>query len=100
MSDAPPTKRRREDENAEEPITGSSDYWFDDGNIILQAESTQFRVAKSMLTKHSSVFRDMFTVPTPAGEPIVEGCHVVFLPGDTAKDWTHLLSVMYSRYLK
>ncbi|KAJ7037762.1 hypothetical protein C8F04DRAFT_952250, partial [Mycena alexandri] len=46
--------------------TRSSEYWFGGGDIILQVESTQFRLFKSILSKHSSVFRDMFTIPLPA----------------------------------
>ncbi|KAJ7719908.1 hypothetical protein B0H16DRAFT_1261359, partial [Mycena metata] len=61
----PRTKRRRTDSGARTvPITQSAEYWFDDGNIILQVESTQFRVLKSLLAMHSFVFRDMFT-PLP-----------------------------------
>ncbi|KAF8208572.1 hypothetical protein K438DRAFT_1961174 [Mycena galopus ATCC 62051] len=77
MAAATPTKRRRTDSIqsvVEVPIVRSTEYWFDDGNIVLQAESTQFRVAKSVLSRHSSVFRDMFTLPLPADEPTVENC--------------------------
>jgi hypothetical protein len=35
--------------------------WFDDGNIILQAGSAQFKVYKELLCTHSEVFRDMFS---------------------------------------
>ncbi|KAF7297800.1 hypothetical protein MKEN_01403700 [Mycena kentingensis (nom. inval.)] len=92
-----PAKRVREDSSAEEPIIRSPNYWFDDGSIILQAETTQFRVAKSLLAIHSTVFRDMFSVPLPADEPLIEGCPVVALPGDKAADWTHLLDAMYPK---
>ncbi|KAF7299353.1 BTB domain-containing protein [Mycena indigotica] len=76
-------------------IERSPDFWFDDGNIVLQAGPTQFRVAKSMLSRHSSVFRDMFSLPNPTSESTVEGCPVVVLAGDTNTDWKHLLAVMY-----
>ncbi|KAF7296523.1 BTB domain-containing protein [Mycena chlorophos] len=78
-------------------IIRSPDFFFEDGSIILQVQSTQFRVAKSMLALHSTVLRDMFTLPLPANEPMVEGCPVVVLPGDTAEDWAHLLGVMYPK---
>ncbi|KAJ7698472.1 hypothetical protein B0H16DRAFT_1396489 [Mycena metata] len=98
--DVPLAKRRRIDESdaTQAPVTRSAEYWFDDGNIILQIESTQFRVAKSVLSMHSSVFRDMFSLPPfPADpdEPTVEGCPVVVLPGDTARDWVFLLGAIY-----
>ncbi|KAF7357634.1 BTB domain-containing protein [Mycena sanguinolenta] len=104
MSDVPPTKRRRTDDPddvaAEEtPLVRSTEYWFDEGNVILQVESTQFRLPKSMLSMHSNVFRDMFMMPLPADEPTVEGCPVVVLTGDTVEDWTHLLGAIFPKCL-
>ncbi|KAJ7202842.1 hypothetical protein GGX14DRAFT_462599 [Mycena pura] len=96
----PPAKRRREedkDSDAEVSITRSPEYWFDDGNIILQVESTQFCVAKSVLSMHSLVFRDMFRLPLPVDEPTVENCPVVILSGDCTQDWNHLLGAMYTK---
>ncbi|KAJ7175369.1 hypothetical protein C8R46DRAFT_1078643 [Mycena filopes] len=95
----PASKRRRTDDSDAPPatVTRSTEYWFDDGNIILQVESTQFRVAKSVLARHSSVFRDMFTITLPADEPTIEGCPVVVLSGDTARDWEFLLRVIYPK---
>ena len=39
--------------------------WFDDGNVILIAESTSFEVHKSILSSKSYVFKDMFSIPQP-----------------------------------
>nr|GAT55194.1 predicted protein [Mycena chlorophos] len=78
-------------------VQRSSEYWFDDGNIVLQAEQTQFRVTKSMLAMHSTVFRDMLTIPLPPDEPVVDGCPIVFLPDDKPEDWKHLLDAMYPK---
>ncbi|KAJ7719903.1 hypothetical protein B0H16DRAFT_1336413 [Mycena metata] len=104
MEDAPRNKRRRTDteaqsepEPAEIPLTRSTEYWFDDGNIILQVEFTQFRLVKSILSMHSSVFRDMFSLPLPADEPTVENCVVVVLRGDTVQDWALFLGVMFPK---
>ncbi|KAJ7366520.1 hypothetical protein DFH08DRAFT_929375 [Mycena albidolilacea] len=101
MDDAPPAKRRRTDDAdaPEMPLVRSTEYWFDDGNIILQVESTQFRLTKSMLSMHSTVFRDMFMMPLPADEPTVENCPVVVLSGDSPQDWIHLLGAMYPKCL-
>ncbi|KAJ7070050.1 hypothetical protein C8F01DRAFT_1049200 [Mycena amicta] len=97
-TDERPAKRRKqEDHNEEAKVTTfdrSADHWFDDGSLILHVESTEFRVHKSVLATHSSVFRDMFMIPLPADEPLVHNCSVVVL-SDKSKDWTHLLSVMY-----
>ncbi|KAJ6584638.1 hypothetical protein B0H19DRAFT_924925 [Mycena capillaripes] len=79
-------------------LVRSSEYWFEDGNIVLQVNSTQFRLTKSMLAMHSSVFRDMFTMPLPANESTVENCPVVVLTGDSPHDWTLFLGVMYPNY--
>ncbi|KAJ7246360.1 hypothetical protein C8J57DRAFT_1724778 [Mycena rebaudengoi] len=100
MSDAPNAKRRRTDstdatETLEQPIIRSMDHWFDDGNIILQIQSTQFRLYKGILSFHSSVFRDMFSIPLPPDEPMLEGCAIVALSGDTVQDWIHLLNAIY-----
>jgi hypothetical protein len=64
------------------------------GDVILQAESTQFRVNRDVLAEQSSVFTDMFSVLQPANEPTVEGCPIVHV-SDTAKDWELLLTVLY-----
>ncbi|KLO06635.1 hypothetical protein SCHPADRAFT_805580, partial [Schizopora paradoxa] len=37
--------------------------WYDDGNIILASDRHLFRVYKGQLAQHSSVFRDMFSLP-------------------------------------
>ncbi|KAJ7037828.1 hypothetical protein C8F04DRAFT_397419 [Mycena alexandri] len=105
MADEHRVKRQRTDsdvdadaEHKTPPLVRSTEYWFDDGNIILQVESTQFRLTKSMLSMHSSVFRDMFTIPLPADEPTIENCPVVILSGDTAEDWILLLGVIYPKF--
>ncbi|KAJ6620705.1 hypothetical protein B0H10DRAFT_1791251 [Mycena sp. CBHHK59/15] len=86
-------------EPQEPPLTRSTDFWFSDGNIVLQVESTQFRVHKGILSMHSPVFLDMFKMPQPADEAAVDGCAVVVLAGDTAQDWVHLLGAMYPKTL-
>lgn len=39
-----------------------STFFLEDGNIILLAGSTLFRIHKSVLSMHSQIFRDMFNV--------------------------------------
>ena len=106
MSDAPPpAKRRRTDsepsiETLSEPsetldtLPVRSKIWMLYGDIILQAESTQFRVNRDILSKHSSVFQDLFLLPQPVGEELVEGCPIVQL-ADSAIDLELLLSAFY-----
>ncbi len=46
--------------------------WFPEGNVILAADPYLFKVHKSFLSMHSSVFRDMFELPN-VGDSIVDG---------------------------
>ncbi|KAF7297676.1 BTB domain-containing protein [Mycena kentingensis (nom. inval.)] len=77
------------------PVERSPDLWFEDGNIILHVEATQFRVFKSVLAKHSTVLKDMLLIPLPPDEPLIDGCPVVNLVGDTAMEWEFLLQAMF-----
>jgi hypothetical protein len=74
------------------------DLWFEDGNLILQAENSLFRIYSGLLAARSSVFRDMLAFPPPAeGNPMMEGCHIVSVY-DSAKDMTVFLkAIMDSR---
>lgn len=94
---APPTKRRKtsNEEDANGVISPiQSDIWFDDGSVILQAESTQFRVHRTMLARHSSVFRDIFHGPQPHDESLIEGCPIIPL-SDSAEDIRLALIALY-----
>ncbi|EDR01758.1 uncharacterized protein LACBIDRAFT_333017 [Laccaria bicolor S238N-H82] len=73
-----------------------SKIWFDDGSVVIQAEQTQFRVHRGMLSRQSSIFRDMFSVPQPPGdqEPVIEGCSIVHV-SESSQDWEGLLTLMY-----
>ncbi len=55
---------------------------------------TQFRVNRDVLAKQPSVLADMFAVPLPPKEPMIEGCPIVRV-SDAAKDWELLLDVLY-----
>jgi len=74
--------------------------WFEDGNIVFQAELAQFRVHRGVLSSNSSVFADMFTLPQPSAEgeteATVEGCPVVLL-SDNAEELMHVLKALYDR---
>ncbi|EGO23259.1 hypothetical protein SERLADRAFT_371485 [Serpula lacrymans var. lacrymans S7.9] len=54
-----------------------SDFWFQDGNIVLIAGSAAFKVHRGQLERHSDVFRDLFSVPQPAVQNLVDGCPCV-----------------------
>ena len=71
--------------------------WFEDGNVVLQAENAQFRVYRGILSASSSVFADMFSIPqSKASTELVEGCPVVYLL-DSADDWQIVLETLYQR---
>ncbi|KAJ6519076.1 hypothetical protein C8R45DRAFT_950166 [Mycena sanguinolenta] len=89
---SPPAKRQRTDENA--PVTRSERWFFDDGNVVLQAGNIQFRVHWSILALHSSVFRDMQGLPQPPDQPTVDGCPMVEL-SDDPDDVEYFLKALY-----
>ncbi|KAF5336573.1 hypothetical protein D9611_006491 [Ephemerocybe angulata] len=87
---------RQADSATDSSTTRCKDLWFSDGNIILEAENTQFRVHQSILARHSILFADMFTLPQPADETAIEGCSVILLQ-DSAEDTEYMLRGLYDR---
>ena len=80
-------------------VRQSEDIWYDDGNIVLIAEDMAFKVHRSILSRSSEVFRDMFALATPdfsGYSPVVTTCPVVHL-SDTANEIETLLGIMYSQ---
>jgi hypothetical protein len=71
--DGPSAKLKRSESSASPvlPPKWASDLWFDDGSIILQVETTQFRVHRTVLSTNSGIFRDMLSVPQPVGEEVI-----------------------------
>lgn len=103
--DAPPKKRKRGEESEEQPSEDppnpvapmrSGDIWYEDGNVILQAEDTQYKVYRGILVKSSSVFHDMFSFPQPpAGDgELIDGCPVVRL-SDAAEEVQYVLQALF-----
>lgn len=48
--------------------------WYEDGNVIVQAESTQFKVFQGVLTTHSPVFIDILDDPEIEED---DGCRII-----------------------
>ncbi|KAH9899913.1 hypothetical protein C8Q73DRAFT_681424 [Cubamyces lactineus] len=72
------------------------DYFFDDGNVVLQVESVLYKLHRSLLEKHSPVFRELFTIPQPPGS--TEGYsedNPIVLAGVGAMDFTRFLWLLY-----
>lgn len=101
-SSSVPNKRKRIDDAPEPPVLVAdakwSDIWFEDGNVVIQAEGTYFKVYRGALAASSPIFQDMFRIPQPPsrGEITVEGCPVVYL-SDTAADVTIVLQALFLR---
>ena len=73
-----------------------SDLWYDDGNIVLQAENTQFKVYRGILIENSTVFRDMFSLPQLPSDvtDMIEGCSLVRLY-DSAEEVGYILQALF-----
>ncbi|KAF8589487.1 hypothetical protein K439DRAFT_1523220 [Ramaria rubella] len=83
------------------PLPGSTRrhkiYYFDNDQVIFLVEETLFNVHRSILLRHSAVFRDMFDMPPTAGEP-VEGTsdqNPIRLGNVSALDFERLLAILY-----
>jgi hypothetical protein len=72
------------------------DLWFEDGNIVLITSNIAFRVHRSILSRHSRVFRNMLTIPQPADSLKVEDCPVMHL-SDSGDDVQYFVNALYDR---
>ncbi|PPQ95021.1 hypothetical protein CVT25_000484 [Psilocybe cyanescens] len=77
---------------AAKPVEG---LWFEDGNLILKAENSLFKIYSGLLAARSSVFRDMLAFPPPPeGNTMVDGCPIVTVY-DSAKDMGYFLMAVF-----
>ncbi|KAH6907666.1 hypothetical protein BKA70DRAFT_1283635 [Coprinopsis sp. MPI-PUGE-AT-0042] len=92
-------KRRRTDDGHDGESIGATDggHYIPPKRSEIWQKNTQFRVHRSMLARHSEVFRDMFTMPHPSGEALVEDCPLVSLPMDSAEDVKNMLTALYDK---
>jgi len=72
-----------------------SDFWFSDGNIVIVAGSAAFKVHRGQLERHSEVFSDLFSIPQPANQELIDGCAYVELQQDCPSDVFYFLSALY-----
>ncbi|KAJ6449170.1 hypothetical protein DFH09DRAFT_1386122 [Mycena vulgaris] len=70
------------------------DLWFADGNLVIQARNSQFRVYRGILAARSPVFQDMLSFPQPPDSELVEGCPLVHLP-DAEMEVTDFLKAIF-----
>ncbi|KAF4613231.1 hypothetical protein D9613_010941 [Agrocybe pediades] len=109
MSTEPPAKRQRTEDDTdttsnEDDSPQKSYLWFEDGNVVFQAEKTLFRVHKTVLALHSEFFADMFSICQPpsddGSQPMFEvGCPLIWV-SDSAEDLECLLSNIYENQKK
>lgn len=94
---SPPAKRPRVEENEEleQTKTRRSEFWLSDANVILEAGGVQFGVNRGVLSMHSPVFKDMFSLgQSEAEQNCVDGCPVVCL-ADDPQELEVFLEVIY-----
>ena len=75
-------------------VVRSSKFWFEDGNVVLQAERTQFRLHRSVLSMHCPIFRDMFACSLPENGPAVDGCPLIHF-SETLEDVGNFVKILY-----
>ncbi|KAJ7059599.1 hypothetical protein C8F01DRAFT_1026258 [Mycena amicta] len=77
----------------QESLTRVEGLWFPDCNLVIQAESSVFRMSSFFLGQHSVVFADMGSLPPPPDAETYDGCPLVRLP-DSASDIRCLLKAL------
>ena len=70
------------------------DVWFDDGTLIIQAGEKSFRVYRGILSRASSVFRDMLSLAVTDGDEVIDGCPVVHV-SDSAADMSFFIRSLH-----
>ncbi|KAJ7684268.1 hypothetical protein DFH06DRAFT_968647 [Mycena polygramma] len=68
--------------------------WFEDGNLVIQAGNSLYRVYRGFLATHSVVFADMLGLPQPADSELVDGCPFVRIP-DLEAEVTPFFKAMF-----
>ncbi|KAI0820485.1 hypothetical protein BC628DRAFT_1422821 [Trametes gibbosa] len=70
-----------------------TEYWMDDGSIVLVAGGYAFKVYKGILAAQSPVFHDMF-LSSAEGKESIDNCAVVHL-SDSSEDLRHFLRAIF-----
>ncbi len=80
------------------PPVPSASFWYPDGNVVIRAEATCYKVHSSRLTRYCVYFKKLFADGTDDYEDRcakVEGCPVYHVPADLdSDDFEHLLVVL------
>ncbi len=70
-----------------------SEFWLEDGNVVLVAKNVGFRVYKGLLAAQSPVFYDMFSATSLLADEQHDGVPIVRLC-DSPEDLRHLFRVL------
>ncbi|KAJ6509162.1 hypothetical protein C8R47DRAFT_1097650 [Mycena vitilis] len=68
--------------------------WFEDGNLVIQAGNSLYRVFRGILAARSPIFQDMLCLPQPSDSELVEGCPLVCIQ-DQAVEVTSFLRAIF-----
>ena len=71
-----------------------SDFWFDDGNLLLIAGSAVFKVHRGQLQRHSEFFNGLFSLPQTQDQNLIDGCIWLELY-DCPSDVLYFLKALY-----
>ena len=71
-----------------------SDFWFEDGSVVLIAQNIKFKVHRGMLARHSLIFQDLLSLPPPMDQRTIDGCPIIELH-DLPDDVWYLLRALY-----
>ena len=89
-----PAKRARPSDEDVDTVERDPEVWMEDGNIVIEAGNVAFKVYKGILAGRSEVFRDLFSVPSPAEVEAMDGVPIVHLQ-DSATDLKYLFLVLF-----
>ncbi|KAF8643193.1 hypothetical protein AX16_009170 [Volvariella volvacea WC 439] len=78
-------------------IPEQGEIWFDDGNVVLLVENTAFRVHKGVLKRLSDFFDDVFRLPQPPDQELLNGVPVMHMQDDL-DDVLATLKVIYEPF--
>jgi len=68
--------------------------YLSSGDIVIQVEETIFKIHRHFLVEHSTILRDMFTLPQMKSDEGTDE-NPLTMPGDTALGWELLLELFY-----
>ncbi|TFK98829.1 hypothetical protein BDV98DRAFT_606597 [Pterulicium gracile] len=81
-------------ELAHTDLVRSSELWYRDGTVVIQAGNTVFRVYHGLLSEESQVFEHMFQQAQPHDAPKYDGVPLVQLP-DASHEFALLLKLLH-----